>query len=185
MVPRMIAATRRLIAAISRLSTWSGRIGALVVTPLVIAMVYEVLSRYLFDAPTQWAFEISYMLMGTVFLLGISYALAVDAHVRVDFIHQRAPRRLTAAWDLICYVILTGLFVWMTWALFNNALKVMDTGETTGLSAWNPPVWPYRLVYVAGFGLMALQTFARILGCALTVLGHDEPEPPHQPESAA
>ena len=166
MVPRMIAATRRLIAAISRLSTWSGRIGALVVTPLVIAMVYEVLSRYLFDAPTQWAFEISYMLMGTVFLLGISYALAVDAHVRVDFIHQRAPRRLTAAWDLICYVILTGLFVWMTWALFNNALKVMDTGETTGLSAWNPPVWWLKFVVPLSFALLFAQALVEAFNAA-------------------
>lgn len=181
----MIAGARRLIAFISRMSTWSGRIGALVVAPLVVAMVYEVTSRYLFDAPTQWAFEISYMLMGTVFLTGLSYAMAVDAHVRVDFIHQRAPRRLTAGWDLICYVILTCLFVWLTWALVNNAIKVMNTGETTGLSAWNPPVWPYRLVYAAGFGMLSLQSFARILQCALTVLGHDAPAAPHQPESAA
>ena len=181
----MAGGMRRAIRAISALSTWSGRVGALVVTPLVIAMVYEVLSRYLFDAPTQWAFEVSYMLMGCVFLLGVSYALAVDAHVRVDFIHQRAPKRLTAAWDGVCYVVLTGLFVWLTWALAGNAIKVMETGETTGLSAWNPPVWPYRLVYVAGFGLLALQSFARILGCVLVLMGEDEPAAPHQPEGAA
>ena len=60
--------------AIETLSLWSGRIAAMLLLPLVFAMVYEVLSRYLFDAPTQWAFEVSYMLMGTIFLLGLSYA---------------------------------------------------------------------------------------------------------------
>lgn len=164
------------IAFVSRLSLWSGRLAALIVAPLVCAMVYEVLSRYLFDAPTQWAFEVSYMMMGAIFLLGLSYALSVDAHVRVDFIHQMAPPRATAAFDCLCYVLLTLLLCWLTWALWVNAMRVMETGEGTGLSAWNPQVWPYRLVYVLGFGLFALQATARILQTFRVAAGLAPPE---------
>ncbi|WP_108659798.1 TRAP transporter small permease subunit [Acuticoccus kandeliae] len=161
------------ITTIGRISLWSGRIAALLVLPLVLAMVYEVLSRYLFDAPTQWAFEVSYMMMGTIFLLGLSYALSVNQHVHVDFIHQRLPKRAIAVIDTLGYIALTGLLVWLTYTLFNNMLRVYNTGEGSGLSAWNPKVWPYRLVYMIGFGLFALQAFAKILENLLIILGHE------------
>lgn len=151
------------IDTIGRISLWSGRLSALLVPPLVFAMVYEVVSRYFFNAPTQWAFEVSYMMMGTIFLLGLSYALSVDQHVRVDFIHAKLPPRIIAVIDVIGYTILTAMLVWLTWTLIQNAIKVYNTGEGSGLSSWNPKIWPYRVIYAIGFGLFALQCFAQIL----------------------
>lgn len=170
----------RVMTAVGRVSTWSGRLGALIVFPLVGAMVWEVGARYLFDAPTSWAFELSYMMMGAIFLMGLSYALHMDAHVRVDFIHSFAPKRLTAGFDALCFLCLTALFAWLTWALAWNAHRVFLTGEGSGLSAWNPTIWPYRLIYVAGFGLMTLQTAATTLARIMTAAGID-PGPDHAP----
>jgi TRAP-type mannitol/chloroaromatic compound transport system permease small subunit len=142
------------------LSSWSGRLGALLVLPLVLAMVYEVISRYAFNRPTAWAFEVSYMMMGTIFLLGLSYALLQRQHVNVDFIHQRLSRRVIGAIDAAGYIGLTAMLSWMVIVLARNAMAAYASGEGSGLSAWNPQVWPYRVVYVAGFGLFALQTLA-------------------------
>jgi len=153
--------------AISRLSLWAGRLAAFLVMPLVVAMVYEVVSRYLFDAPTQWAFEISYMLMGSIFLLGMSYALSIDAHVNVDFMHDILPKRWTAIIDAIAYFVLTGFFIFLTIALAQSALRAFETGEGSGLSAWNPKIWPYRVIYVLGMTMMIFQSFAKILQCSL------------------
>lgn len=162
-----------IVRFINMLSLWSGRAGALVVLPLVLAMVYEVLSRYLFSAPTQWAFELSYMMMGTIFLLGLSYAVLVNQHVNVDFLHQVLPRRGIAIIDAIGYVLMTGMLFWLTKALIDNVFSVYRSGEGTGLSSWNPPIWPYRVIYALGFGLFALQCLAKAIENLLIVFGHD------------
>src|SRR5262245_8100528 len=148
----------RLIGAIS---LWSGRAAAMLVVPLVIAMVYEVISRYAFSAPTVWAFEVSYMMMGTIFMLAISYALQVGQHVNVDFIHDALPKRLVAVIDAVAYLVLTGFAAWVTYGLFKYATTAFYSGEGSGLSAWNPQIWPYRYVLALGFGLFALQCFAK------------------------
>lgn len=162
-----------IVRFINLLSLWSGRVGALVVLPLVLAMVYEVLSRYLFAAPTQWAFELSYMMMGTIFLLGLSYAVLVNQHVNVDFLHQVLPRRGVATIDAVGYILMTGMLFWLTNTLINNVGEVYATGEGTGLSAWNPPIWPYRIIYAVGFGLFALQCLAKAIENLLIVFGRE------------
>jgi TRAP-type mannitol/chloroaromatic compound transport system permease small subunit len=160
-----------LVRFIGWLSLWSGRLGALMVMPLVLAMVFEVVSRYAFSAPTFWAFELSYMMMGAIFLLGLSYALRVGQHVNVDFIHQRLPVRMVATIDAVGYAVLTGMLGWMLTVLVENAVDVYRSGEVSGLSAWNPQIWPYRVVYAVGFALFALQSFAKFLENVLVAVG--------------
>ncbi|MBJ3775849.1 TRAP transporter small permease subunit [Acuticoccus mangrovi] len=169
------------VRIVETISLWSGRIAALLIVPLVLSMTYEVLSRYLFDAPTQWAFEVSYMMMGTIFLLGLAYALRNDAHVNVDFIHARLPKRAMAAIDIVLFIVLLGLMVWLTRALVFDVLRVYKTGEGSGLSAWNPPLWPYRMVAVTGFALFTLQLVATIVRRLLILMGREMPPPGHHP----
>src|SRR5690606_27455253 len=127
----------------------------------------------LFAAPTQWAFELSYMMMGTIFLLGLSYAVLVDQHVNVDFLHQILPRRGIAVINGIGYILMTGMLFWLTNTLINNVGEVYATGEGTGLSAWNPPIWPYRPIYAIGFGMFALQCLAKSIENLLIVFGRE------------
>ena len=159
------------INLIGKISDLSGKIAAVLVLPLVFAMVFEVISRYVFSSPTIWAFELSYMMMGTIFLLGLSYALHVGQHVNVDFIHQRLHPRIIGAIDAIAYLILTAMLVWMTMTLVKNVEIVYRTGEGSGLSAWNPVIWPYRVIYVVGFAAFALQSFGKCLENILVVFG--------------
>lgn len=166
-----------IVQLIGRLSLWSGRLGAVLVLPLVLAMVFEVVSRYVFSAPTQWAFELSYMMMGSIFLLGLSYALLVNQHVNVDFIHQALPRRAVAVIDALGYIILTCMLAWLTRTLISNVGDVYRTGEGSGLSAWNPKIWPYRVIYALGFGLFTLQCAAKAIENLLVVFGR-APEGP-------
>lgn len=162
-----------IVHLIGKLSLWSGRLGAFVVLPLVLAMVFEVVSRYVFSAPTVWAFELSYMMMGTIFLLGLSYAVLVNAHVNVDFLHQVLPPRGVAVIDAIGYILMAGMLFWLTNTLIDNIFSVYRTGEGTGLSAWNPPIWPYRCIYALGFGLFALQCLAKAIENLLVVFGRE------------
>ena len=56
--------------------------------PLVLAVSYEVVARYFFNAPTIWVFDVTYMLYGTIFMLGAAYALHKGAHIRTDFFFE-------------------------------------------------------------------------------------------------
>lgn len=169
-----------LLNTIETLSLWSGRIAAMLLLPLVFAMVYEVLSRYLFDAPTQWAFEVSYMLMGTIFLLGLSYCLRNDAHVNVDFMHAHLPRRVVALIDSLAFLAMTGLLLWLILTLYDGVLRTYGTGEGSGLSAWNPKVWPFRVVYTIGFALFTLQMAGKALRALRALFGKPDATPPHE-----
>jgi TRAP-type mannitol/chloroaromatic compound transport system permease small subunit len=161
-----------LVRLIGLLSHWAGRIGAMIVVPLVLAMVFEVVSRYAFSRPTEWAFELSYMMMGSIFLLGIAYALLVGQHVNVDFIHQALPQRTISVIDAIGYALLTVMMAWIVWVLAQNAIAAFRSGEGSGLSAWNPKIWPYRVIYVIGFALFTLQCFAKFIENVLVVFSH-------------
>ena len=78
---------------------------------------------------------------------------------------------MIGAIDAIAYLILTAMLVWMTMTLVKNVEIVYRTGEGSGLSAWNPVIWPYRVIYVVGFAAFALQSFGKCLENILVVFG--------------
>lgn len=135
-------------------------VGALLVLPLVGAMVYEVLSRYLFGAPTFWAFELAYMMMGTIFMFGIAYAMKHRSHVNVDLISGSLGPRANGIITLLGFTLLVPCVAWLCYALFWYMVDAYQAGENSGKSAWNPVIWPYRLMYVIGFISFLLQIAA-------------------------
>jgi TRAP-type mannitol/chloroaromatic compound transport system permease small subunit len=133
--------------------------------------------RYLLNAPTIWAYEVASVLMGTSFLVTIAYAMVTRSHVRVDFLYARAGVRGRALIDLVGYLgFLLPVALWMTWGLWNYLTQAYASGETTGQSAWNPVVWPFRVAYVAGFALFSLQIAAEIMRCILALRGEEIPQ---------
>lgn len=157
-VQRLELATRGLAA-----------LGALIILPLIVAMVFEVVSRRLLGAPTAWAYEVSYMMMGTIFMCGIAYAMQRREHVSVDLVYQRMSERQQAVVDLVGYAVLLIIVVWLTTGLYDFVLRAIERGERSGQSAWNPEVWPFRAVFVVGFAVLTLQTMLEMLKASLTV----------------
>ena len=93
-----------MVRIIERLSHFVGVIAAWLIVPLVFASVYEVVARYVFNAPTIWAYEIGYLMTGSGFLLGMAYALSRDAHIRIDVFSVNMTQRTKAIIDIVCYV---------------------------------------------------------------------------------
>src|SRR5437016_12993599 len=73
--------------------------------PLVLAVSYEVIARYAFNAPTIWSFDVTYMLYGTIFMLGCAYAWHQGAHIRTDFYYENWSARTRAMVDSIAYIV--------------------------------------------------------------------------------
>src|SRR5262245_9574392 len=107
----------RLLALIERISGFSGITTAWLVAPLILATVYDVAARYLFNAPTQWAYEIGYMMMGAHALLGMAFTLREGGHIRIDAFTQRFSQTAKAVIDLVGYaVFLLPCLIWITWS---------------------------------------------------------------------
>jgi TRAP-type mannitol/chloroaromatic compound transport system permease small subunit len=161
---------RGIVRAIEGMSRLCGGLAAALIFILVVLMLYDVFLRYVFNAPTLWGFEVSTWTMGAAFTISIGYALACDAHVRVDLLYGGLiPRRALLAVDLVFLPLLLVVVAWITWGLWEYFQEAWRSGERSGGSAWNPKVWPFRLIVVTGFAAFTLQVVASILKTFLTL----------------
>ncbi|BBK33267.1 TRAP-type mannitol/chloroaromatic compound transport system permease small subunit [Stella humosa] len=158
--------------AIDRLSTAVGILAAWLLAPLVIALCYEVVARYVFGAPTIWAYELAYLLTGSGWMLGMAYALAKGAHIRIDVLYLNLSPRKRALVDVIGYCcLLLPFLIWVATMLDDRAIHAFRSGEKTGQSAWNPPLWPFRTVFFVSFAMLALQAAAEAVRAILVLVG--------------
>jgi TRAP-type mannitol/chloroaromatic compound transport system permease small subunit len=154
----------QLVRLIERLTGSVGLIAAWVVAPLIVATVYEVFSRYVLNAPTLWAYEVGYMAMGANFLLGTALTLRDGGHIRIDVLYSHFTPKTKAIIDLLgLLILLLPISAWLTLHLWSYAWQAYLSGETTGASAWNPVVWPFRMVFFAGFAMLTLQALAEVI----------------------
>src|SRR3712207_828424 len=96
---------QRLLLGIDRLSTIVGQGFAWCILLLTGVVIYEVFVRYVVRAPTTWAYDVSYMLYGTLFMMAGAYTLARNGHVRGGFLYRNFRPRLQAWFDLVLYVL--------------------------------------------------------------------------------
>jgi TRAP-type mannitol/chloroaromatic compound transport system permease small subunit len=148
---------------IERITTNIGIIAALTLVPLILTTTYEVFARYIFDAPTIWAYEVGYMLTGTHFLLGMAYTLQQGQFIRIDIFSQDMSVKTRAFIDLCAYSVILPLMMWLTYGLTAYLISGFIKNERTGQSAMNMAVWPFRVVFLIAFTLLALQVYAEFM----------------------
>lgn len=160
------------LRSIDRLSGVSGVIIAWIVFPLILATCFEVFSRYALNAPTIWAFELGYMAMGTHALIGAAYTLREGGHIRIDVLYSRFPDKAKAIVDTAGYLFLfLPVVCWVSWGLWDYWVEAYVNNHHSGQSAWNPVIWPFRLVFFLGYFLLALQGVAELVRCVRTLTG--------------
>src|SRR3954470_8383986 len=141
------AALIHTVRVIDRFTDTTGSWLAWLNLPLVAAVSYEVLARYLFNAPTIWSFDVTYMLYGTIFMLGAAYALHKGAHIRTDFFYEKWSARTRGMVDSISYLIFFFPSIVMLLAVSSNeASYSFGISETSEQTPWRPILWPYKSV---------------------------------------
>lgn len=140
-----------------------GRATALLAIPLIGVVVYEVFMRYVFNAPTLWAFEMTTFIYGVHFVLGASYTLKVDGHVAVDVFEARLRPRWRARLRILTYLV-----------LFLPSVLVMAVGAVIyardswanwerNSTSWAPALYPYKTLMAIGFVLLLLQGVSKLV----------------------
>jgi len=159
---------RNFLFFIDSLSAWTGKAFAWLILVLTLGVSYEVLVRYVFAAPTTWAFDFSYINYGAMFLMAGAYTLSRNGHVRADVIYRFLRPRTQATIDLFLYIVFflpaVGALIFSGWAYAKTSVQFR---EVSIFSPAGVPVFPLKaLIPLTGF-LLLLQGIAEIIRCVI------------------
>lgn len=117
----------------------TSRLSMIMIAFIVLVMLYEVVSRYIFARPTLWANELSLWIAGFVFLFAGQYAMQQRSHIRIYVIYDIMPRWMQKAADLLSLMLLLFFTFALVWGGYSDAMRRMLRLETFG-TAWDPPL---------------------------------------------
>lgn len=159
---------RPVIHAIDQISKTIGHAFSWCALMLTLGTCYEVVVRYVFNNPTSWAFDLSYLMYGALFFMAGAYTLSRGGHVRADMYYRRWPDRTQAAVELVLYVLFffPGILALMI-AGWRYGIEAMRIREVSVNSPAGIPIWPLKMMISVGGALMALQGVAEVLRCVL------------------
>lgn len=161
----------RLIDSINR---WTGEIVGPLVIVITGVLVYEVLARYAFNAPTIWAHETSTFLFGALFILGGGYTLLRGGHVNVDLLYNRFGPRTKGVVHMVTSVlffIFCGVLLWQGIEMSRVSMGMWERAA----SIWRPYIYPIKLTLPIAAFLLLLQGIAQFARALVAAMGRREP----------
>ena len=152
------------IIYIDKFNLLIGKIVSWIIVPLFLAMVYEVIARKFFLAPTMWAYDMSRFMYGGMFMLGAAYALSRGVHIRADFLYRNFKIKNQGLVDFLLYLIFyfPGLifFLYMTTGFVLESIQRQEKGMDT---AWMPLLWPIKACLWFGIVFLLIQGVSELL----------------------
>lgn len=156
---------------------WIGRSFAWGIFILTAAVMYEVIMRYFFNAPTLWAFDFTIQMYGAVFMMGGASAMSSKTHVKADMYYNRLSEKGQAILDLVLFICFyaPGVFA-LTYAGYFYAKKAWIVHETS----WNSPAqiqiyFSKSLIPIAGL-LLLIIGISEIFRCIICIKTGKWPE---------
>ena len=150
-----------MLRAIDRISEWEGKIFSFLIVIATLQVCYELVLRYVFNAPTTWGLEMTLYLCSTTYIMSGAYAEHLDAHIKVDLFYNRWKQRTRALFDLFVtdtlLLFFCGILIWQSGVWFWEAAS---QGLTSG-TIWDAPIWPMRLVIFIGAFFLLLSALAK------------------------
>ncbi|MEF3048649.1 TRAP transporter small permease subunit [Pseudotabrizicola sp. L79] len=158
----------RYIRFADSLSAMVGKTFGWLIILMTFGMSYEVLVRYMFNAPTPWSLDVSFIMYGTMFMMGGAYTLSRGGHVRGDFVYRTWKPRTQALVDLVLYILF----------FFPGILALVLTGWKYAARSWSYaevsvnspagiPIYQFKSVIVAAGILLIIQGIAQVFRCIL------------------
>ena len=141
-----------------------------------VLLLVEVVLRYFFNSPTVWANELAQMLFGAYAILAGGYILRIGGHVNVDILYSRLSRKSRAALDIVTsllFFLFCGMLLIYGGSLAWDSLSRFEHSQ----SAWNPPLYPAKLMIPLAAFLLMLQGLAKLIRDILILFNMDTDVP--------
>ncbi|MBX9962124.1 MAG: TRAP transporter small permease subunit [Burkholderiales bacterium] len=175
---------RAFLLSIDRISAWSGKAFAWTVVLLTLVVGYEVIVRKA-GAPTNWAFDVAFMLFGVLFMMGGAYTLSRNGHVRGDLLYRTLSPRVQASMDVVLYFVffIPGIaaLVYAGWEFAGKSWALREASSLTGSGL---PVYPFKTIIPIAGTFLLLQALAEIIRCVLCIRSGEWPKRLHDVEEA-
>lgn len=128
--------------------------------PLVIVIMIEVVMRYFLNHPTNWVYDMTWILYGIFVFLGGAHGLHTGVHVKADIIYNMLPKKGQIIFDIVSYVIFFfPVMIIMVYSTFTYLLKSIAVHEVSIYTTWAPVLWPCKLVLCISMFMLLLQGF--------------------------
>jgi len=156
----------RIVRAIDRFTDFTGTLVAWLNLPLVFVVGYEVVMRYVFNSPTAWVFDMTYMLYAAIFMLGAAFTLHKGAHIRTDFYFEKWSVRTQGVIDAVAYIafFFPALIILLVVGA-DQAWYSFSLGETSDQTPWRPILWPFKAVVPLTMLLLLIQGVSETIKC--------------------
>ena len=160
----------RFIEIADAISAWFGKAFAWCILIMTFGVGYEVFVRYVLRDPTAWAFDLSYMMYGTLFMMGGAYTLSRDGHVRGDFLYRLWRPRVQAMVEFVLYFLFffPGIIA-LILAGWKYASRSWRYHEVSVMSPANVPIFQFKTIIVAAGILLLIQGIAQVMRCILCI----------------
>jgi len=151
-----------LVDSVERINGWVGEFIAYWSVIGVFVYFYEVMARYVFNSPTNWAHEAMFLMFGMQYMLAGGYAARVGAHVRVDVLYEHLSDRAKAIVDLVTSVF---FFIFTVTLLVTGGIFMLDSIEVWEVSftEWAIQYWPVKSTLVIGALLITAQGIVKLI----------------------
>lgn len=155
---------RFIVRHIEYVSECSGNIFRYIVPLLVFTITYDVFLRYVFNAPTKWSYDITYMLGGTLMLMMQAYTLFHKGHVNIDILQRTFSPRANLLIDIIFSLFLFfPLMVILCYSSLCHAVTSIEMHELSNVGFWRPILYPFKTMIPIAFLLVTLQGVATFI----------------------
>jgi len=154
---------------IDNLNDWVGRILSFGIFFMFVLVLAEVIRRYFFNSPTVWGNELTQLIFGAYVVLSGGHILRWGGHVNVDIFYSRLSDKRKAVLDIATYII---FFLFCSMLLYYGGQLAWESLTTLehSQSAWNPPLYPFKLMIPLGALLLLLQGTAKLIRDILTLI---------------
>lgn len=160
---------QRYLLLIDAFSTWTGKTFSWLILVLVLLTSADVIGKK-FGAPVYFAFDVSYYLYATLFMVGGAYALARNQHVRGDVFSRLWPVRVQASVELLLYILFffPGIIALVS-SGYQFFLPSLMIGERTQTSSVQLPLYVLKFVIPFAGALMLIQGVAEATRCVIAI----------------
>ena len=129
-------------------------------------------SRYAFSISSNAWLEIQWYMFGTLVMLGASYTLKRNEHVRVDIVYANLSTRRQIGVDIFGVILFllpaTLILCYLSWPVFHNSWVENEVSANAG----GLIRWPIKIFLPLGFALLSLQGFSELIKRVAMLTGH-------------
>jgi TRAP-type C4-dicarboxylate transport system permease small subunit len=165
---------RRVLRAIDHVSEFLGLAAAQLYLLCALITTYEVVMRYVFHAPTQWAFEVVMVLCASAWVLSVGYVTRHRRHIGITVLYVLAPPRVRWVLDLLINLVAIVAVAILLYAAWEPAMRALGSIQRTGSAFNSPEPTILKTMLVIGAALYLLQLIANLV----KHLRHEDDEAP-------